>query len=94
MYRVNIYQKHYADDTHYYGYQHFWNAKKDKMVFATALNLTNTKDKCHKSLPLDEEDYYLYVSPYAEEWYANEVTSGFHQVYTLDRRAYTCKVMR
>ena len=63
MYRVKIYQKHYADDTHY-RYRHFWGAKKDKlMVFATTLNLTNTKERCHKSLPLDEEDYYSSSSP-------------------------------
>jgi len=94
MYRADIYQKNYADDTHY-RYQHFWGAKKDKlMVFATALNLTNTKERCHRSLPLDEEDYYLYISPYAEEWWANGYMSGFQQVYSFDRRALTCKVMR
>ena len=93
MYRADIYQEHYADDMHY-RYQHFWNAKKDKlMMFATALNLTNTKERCHKSLPLDEEDYYLSVSPYAEEWYANGFTSGFKQANYCDRKAYTCKVM-
>lgn len=94
MYRVKIYQKHHADDTHY-RYRHFWGAKKDKlMVFATALNLTNTKERCHKSLPLDEEDYYLYASPYAEEWYNNGYTSCFRQVYSFDRKGYVCKVMR
>ena len=94
MYRADIYQEHYADDMHY-RYQHFWNAKKDKlMMFAIALNLTNTKERCHKSLPLYEEDYYLSVSPYAEEWWDNGYGSGFQQVYSFDRRALTCKVMR
>ena len=94
MYRVDLHQKSYSDDT-YYRYQHFWCAEKDKLtVFATTLNLTNTKEECHKSLPLDDEDYYLYVSPYAEEWWDNGYTSGFQQAYPFDRKSYACKVMR
>lgn len=94
MYRADIYQKGYGDDTHY-RYQHFWGAKKNKLImFATSLNLTNTKKRCHKSLPLDDEDYYLEVSPYAEEWWNNGYTSGFQQVFPRDNRALVCKVMR
>jgi hypothetical protein len=91
LYKADIYHKGH-DDTRY-RYQHFWDVGK-MMMFASALNLTNTKYRCHRALPLDELDYYIVVSPYFEEYYNNGYKSGYQQVYPHDKIAYVCKVMR
>ena len=96
IYKVKIIRKGSCTSNIRVRYQRFWDAKIDKIImYAATLNLTNAKDRCHKSLPLDIEDMFIVVSPYEEDYGNTWYYQGYRPLYDgRDRKAYVCKEMR
>ena len=96
IYKAKIIRKGNCINKVRFRYQRFWDAKIDNiMMYAATLNLTNAKDRCHRSLPLDIEDMFIVVSPYEEDYENTWYQHGYRPLHEFrDKKAYTCKVMR
>lgn len=64
IYRASLKRKEVGRCNEKLRYKHFWAQKVGLMTFSISLNLTNTSTKPHKSLPLDDNDEYLYLQCY------------------------------
>ena len=91
MYRVRGYTACAGGEHRYY---EKWIGNTWIADMATCVNLTNAGVRKHRSLPLDDNNYYIHVSPYREYYFNDSGSSGWDAWNWFDIKALACEVFR